>query len=413
MFRTVLCSVGRSADNSLIIPTGGLQPTTVCVQHDAMVLLVGPYLTGSRWECARNPSNPLPLPLLLPPSTLLHSPVSPSSRCHHIQNNSPLLTVTGLASSDYTPPGRNDLERLIIKHGYPTPIVLSSLRDLTATQSPYNPPSRSCSRSKHFETRLSPSTTRPIPIPRPRQPPPIYDDLPVTPLTGRFETDAYLREWELSSLSARSQRAHSSLRSGRRGRHSSRTTKASRMRAGRSPFDYSSLVSPTMSMSPRRSASPPPPSSLPQNQGTSVPGFQLGSLPRFHPAVYQSASKSHNATGQSPSPRQSRQQHTYRTSSGSRDIMWQYRDWMENGSPGPSAPRLDPLRSPGPVTPLALEDAQGYFVSSGSAKVAAERASRESSNKQSGPSPELVEKLIARENERARQKNRKSPKGRS
>ncbi|KAJ5819968.1 hypothetical protein N7474_005559 [Penicillium riverlandense] len=320
---------------------------------------------------------------------------------------------SGLASSDYTPPGRNDLERLIIKHGYPTPIVLSSLRDLTATQSPYNPPSRSCSCSNHFETRLSPSTTRPIPIPRPRRPPPIYDDLPVTPLTGRFETDVYLREWELSSLSARSQRAQSPLRSGRRGRHySSRTSKPSRMRADHSPFDYSSLVSPTtMSRSPRRSSSPPPPRSLPQNQGKSVPGFQLGSLPRFHPAVYQSTSTSHNATGQPSSPRQSRQHHTYRTSSGSRDMMWQYRDWMDNGSPGPSAPRLDPLSSPGPVTPLALEDAQGYFVSSGSAKAASERASREVGNKQAGPSPELVEKLIARENERTRQKNRKSAKG--
>ncbi|CAL5866374.1 uncharacterized protein PFLUO_LOCUS582 [Penicillium psychrofluorescens] len=319
--------------------------------------------------------------------------------------------VSRLASSDYTPPCRNDLERLIIKHGYPTPIVLSSLRDLTATQSPYNPPSRSRSHSNHFETRLSPSTTRPIPIPRPRRSPPIYDDLPVTPLTGRFETDAYLREWELSSLSARSQRAHSSLRSSRRGRHSSRTTKPSRMRADHSPFDYSSLVSPTMSMSPRRSTSPPPPRSLPQNQGKSVPGFPLGSLPRFHPAVYQSSSTAHNATGQPMSPRQSRQHHAYRTPTGSRDVMWQYRDWMDNGSPGPSAPRLDPLRSPGPVTPLALEDAQGYFVSSGSAKAAAERASREPVNKQSGPSPELVEKLLARENERTRQKNRKSAKG--
>jgi hypothetical protein len=139
-----------------------------------------------------------------------------------------------------------------------------------------------------------------------------------------------------------------------------------------------------------------------------MPGFHLGSLPRFHPAVYQSSTGGHTITGQPPSPRQSRQQN-YRTASGSRDIKWQYRDLLDGSTQSPSAPRLDPLRSPGPVTPLALESAD--YLAAGNAGTAG-HGSRDAAGQHSGPSPDLVEKLIARENEKARQKNRLSAKGR-
>lgn len=177
------------------------------------------------------------------------------------------------------------------------------------------------------------------------------------------------------------------------------------MRSDHSPF-ISPVASPTMS--PRRPSSPQPSRSRAQKESKSVPGFSLGSLPRFHPAVYQSTSSGHTVTGQPPSPRQSRP-HNYRTPSGPREVKWQYRELLESAHQSPSAPRLDPLRSPGPVTPLALE--AGDYLAAG-ALGTTDRTSRDTANQQSGPPPELVDKLIVRENEKARQKTRMSGKGR-
>lgn len=175
------------------------------------------------------------------------------------------------------------------------------------------------------------------------------------------------------------------------------------MRSDHSPF-YTPVASPTMS--PRRPSSPQPSRSRAQKEAKSMPGFHL-SLPRFHPAVYQSSTE-HTVSGQPPSPRQSRP-HNYRTSSGPREVKFQYREILENAHQSPSAPRLDPLRSPGPVTPLALE--VGDYLAAGTLGTT-DRASRDTANQHSGPPPELVEKLIARENEKARQKTRTSGKGR-
>jgi hypothetical protein len=96
----------------------------------------------------------------------------------------------------------------------------------------------------------------------------------------------------------------------------------------------------------------------------------LGNLPRFHPAVYQSPNTSLNQ------PQSSAQQRTqgYLVSSGaSRDALRQYRELVaasvslsrnksSTSSSEISAPRLDPLGSPGPVTPLALEEAESYMA---------------------------------------------------
>ncbi|OJJ33764.1 hypothetical protein ASPWEDRAFT_114055, partial [Aspergillus wentii DTO 134E9] len=312
---------------------------------------------------------------------------------------------------------RDHLESLITKHGHPTPVSLSSLRDLTATSSTYNPPSPLSRPTSpvsdtidSLETlSLSSSTTRPIPIPK-RSSSSHEDDLPVTPLTGRFDKGDYFphrdhrrtpadRKPEIS----RHKKAHS-----RHGPHSSHSKRSSRMRAESSTF-YSP-VSPAMSPSGRPSSPQP---SRTQNTTKSVPSFHLGSLPRYHPAVYQQQSSSQGFTAQQPpSPRQTRQ-HTYRTSSSSREnSMWQYRELVESvtrtptGSLGqsPSAPRLDPLRSPGPVTPLTLEEASGYLAGGAN--------NSDPSSRDTAAAPDLVERLLARENERARQKSRMTAKGR-
>lgn len=98
----------------------------------------------------------------------------------------------------------------------------------------------------------------------------------------------------------------------------------------------------------------------------------LGNLPRFHPAAYQSPNSLSKAP-LSPTANQGRS-FAYRvSSSGSHDALRQYRELVaasvslsRNASSGRdeiSAPRLDPLCSPGPVTPLALEDADNYMAS--------------------------------------------------
>ncbi|KAF3386893.1 hypothetical protein F1880_001172 [Penicillium rolfsii] len=317
---------------------------------------------------------------------------------------------SGSHSRSSAPRPRDHLDHLILKHGYPTPVSLSSLRDLTATSSTYNPPTppqhRRSRRSDSipidvFESlNLSASSTRPIPIPRRRHGLEYDDHLPVTPLTGRFDHDDYLEDWERASLSARSRHLRSPPRSSRSSRDYNNPPPSS-MRADHSPF-YSPVTSPTMS--PRRPSSPQPARSRTQTPSKSVPGFNLGSLPRFHPAVYQSSTGGHSVTGQPPSPRQSRQPN-YRTASGSRDIKWPYRDLLDGATQSPSAPRLDPLLSPGPVTPLALESAD--YLAAGNAGSAGHAAAQHL-----GPPPDLVEKLIAHENEKARQKNRSSAKGR-
>ncbi|CAI7613166.1 unnamed protein product [Penicillium bialowiezense] len=278
---------------------------------------------------------------------------------------------------------RDHLESLITKHGYPTPVSLSSLRDLTSTSSTYTPPSPPSDPIPidAFDSLTLSSPTRPIPIPRR----PTYEDLPVTPLTGRFN-HTYFDDWERASQSAK----YSSTPA--RPHHSTYSS----MRSDTSPY-CSPVASPIMS--PRRSNSPQPSRrSQPQAKAKAKPtqSFHLGSLPRFHPAVYQPSTSSHPTGAQPPSPRQTRQS-TYRTS-GSRDMMWQYRDLMEGSHSGPSAPRLDPLISPGgPVTPLALE--AGDYLAHGSVSNASDRT-RDVSKLHS--SPELVDKLIAYE-EKARQ----------
>lgn len=323
------------------------------------------------------------------------------------------------------------------------PVSLSSLRALTATSSAYNPPSPPLFSSSSASSpspspsssssrppspigtviddlsalNLSSSSSQPIPIPKPASTAAARDHLPVTPLTGRFEKGCYFAS-QLHQSPPEERETHSShknysrhpCRRRRRDRprpphhhhHHHNHHNVSRMRPDSSNF-YSPVVSSTM---PSSSASSQP--SQPRSQNNkSVPAFHLGNLPRFFPP-----SSSQNTVGQ----------HTYRRSSGSSrgDGTCKYREMAESmtvprttsgqHSPSPSAPRLDPLNSPGPVTPLALEES-GNYLASGMASNSGNPSSREPPNLSAVSEP--IERLIAREAEHSRQRsNKTSTKGR-
>ncbi|BDD57752.1 hypothetical protein MPDQ_006797 [Monascus purpureus] len=179
--------------------------------------------------------------------------------------------------------------------------------------------------------------------------------------------------------------------------------------------DPSNLYTPAMSQSKQPAASPSS-RSRPQNPSKATPSFPLGSLPRFHPTVYQSPNASHNS-GSQPSSSQQARNHSYRHSSGSRDALRQYRELVESValsrtpsgslSPGPSAPRLGPLRSPGPVTPLTLEEPSSYLAAAGAVTQSDHWACQQHYGP---PQDRVMEKLVVRESERARQ-DRKSSMG--
>ncbi|KAE8379848.1 hypothetical protein BDV26DRAFT_258684 [Aspergillus bertholletiae] len=357
---------------------------------------------------------------LSPRSSVSGSPSSPSlypSSCSSL--HSPPFLGANLSSSSWSPPPRwhsticaqDQLESLIARHGHPTRVSLSSLEELTATSSTYNPPSfRSPSplseTSDSSDTLSLPtSTSKPIPIPKPsfhtQQ-----DDLPVTPLTGRFDKGYYFVHRDHAYNQAQDKPTHHR----RRPQYHCSPRSSARMRSDSSTF-YSPVMSSSMSPSARPS-SPQPSRCRTHNPTKSVPAFHLSNLPRFHPAVYSGT----GSQAQPTSPRQPRPS-AYRTSSGSRDAMWQYQELVEGVtlsktpsrplSPSPSAPRLDPLRSPGPVTPLALEEASGYLISG-----ASNSSALSPQDPQLGPAPEFLDRLIARENERARQNAKKGTKSR-
>ncbi|KAL3476874.1 hypothetical protein BJX99DRAFT_227063 [Aspergillus californicus] len=348
--------------------------------------------------------------------TNFSSPSLYPSSCSSGNSVPPPSNLSSSTSSPYrrSYQSRDHLESLIARHGRPTRFSLSSLEELTTTYSTYNPPSPlSRPRSpvddltSSFET-LTTYQSRSRPIPIPKSPFSTHDeDIPVTPLTGRFERD-YFPHRDLPPDNRRHTRSKSTRHNRRYSDH-----RSPRMRSDSSNF-YSQ-VTPTMPTS-GHPGSPQPALPQVQNAAKSAPGFHLGDLPRFHPAVYQPSGKTQTLTGQPPSPRQSRQ-HVYRPNSASRDPISQYRDFVDGVvlqkppsrplSPSPTAPRLNPLRSPGPVTPLALEESGGYL--SAGITNRSDLSSRDFHH--SAPAPDVLERLIARENEKARQKARKASKG--
>lgn len=287
---------------------------------------------------------------------------------------------------------RDHLEKLIKKHGPPTPVSsTSSLRKLTSTSpistsflppfldSPPASPAAVVGSSTTTTTTstatvvpssyISASGSRPIPIPRAASQRDL-DDCPITPLTGRFEQGLFISQADRSS-----HRAHRESRSVEPRRTTKKKTKPTSSSAGATSAHHRSsrrmqtehriyaLGSPVSTMSTH--AGHP---RSPQNSPKSTP-FHLNNLPRFHPAVYQSPNNTPEALS---SPAMSPRPHGYRQSSGaSRDALRQYRELIAGvaplrnvataGTSKPAKPRLDPLGSPGPVTPLTLEETEGYL----------------------------------------------------
>jgi hypothetical protein len=263
---------------------------------------------------------------------------------------------------------KDHLASLIRKHGPPTPVSsTSSLRKLTSTspiKSSHLPPlsldTPPASPTVIEAAYISSSGTLPIPIPRANSSRG-FDDLPPTPLTGRFDQGNFLPRAEPSSQSAARNEKPTRKKKTRAPQSSSSSSRSKPTKTMQSSHGPSL----TMTSQPGRPLSPqhsPKPDHL-----------HLGNLPRFHPAVYQSPNNSPNNQPQQRS-------YGYRVSSGtSRDALRQYRELVaasvalpRNGpTPGfskPSAPRLDPLGSPGPVTPLALEEAESYLAAGSASK---------------------------------------------
>ncbi|KAL1968453.1 hypothetical protein VTN77DRAFT_1982 [Rasamsonia byssochlamydoides] len=240
-----------------------------------------------------------------------------------------------------------------------TPVLsTSSLRKLTST-SPVTSPRLPLDTPPASPTAVeapyvSTSGTQPIPIPRANCNR-CLDDLPLTPLTARFDQAHFFPPAEQSSQSP-SRNARPARKKKSRAAQSSSSSKTMQTSHGPSLGMSSQSGHP---LSPKRSPKPSP--------------LHLGNLPRFHPAVYESSNRSSN------NPPQQRS-HGYRVSSGgSRDALRQYRELIaasvappSSASPTsfskPSAPRLDPLGSPGPVTPLTLEEADSYMAAGSASK---------------------------------------------
>ncbi|KAM5475545.1 hypothetical protein MauCBS54593_001236 [Microsporum audouinii] len=164
----------------------------------------------------------------------------------------------------------------------------------------------------------------------------------------------------------------------------------------------------------------------------SAPSFRLENLPRFHPAVYQSTNGSTAASSTAfdfdavatSSPHIYSHTQTYRPSSASAvvssssttstvssssDALRQYRDLVAGMALSvrasaqsstfskPSKPRLEPLGSPGPVTPLALEEEGEGYLSAGAMEILAADGQRHANPRER---MELLDQLIMREKNR-------------
>ncbi|PVI04744.1 hypothetical protein DM02DRAFT_639852 [Periconia macrospinosa] len=109
------------------------------------------------------------------------------------------------------------------------------------------------------------------------------------------------------------------------------------------------------------------------SQGTAA-SLRLPSLPRFHPANFTSSQNSSVSatptTGpNSPQPPLSPRAHNRQYSEVQRQMYAYQQQLLANASrqtrgtiAKPTSPRLNPLDSPGPVTPMELEGADGYLT---------------------------------------------------
>ncbi|KAK5124693.1 hypothetical protein LTR85_001406 [Meristemomyces frigidus] len=133
--------------------------------------------------------------------------------------------------------------------------------------------------------------------------------------------------------------------------------------------------------------------------------LKLPSLPRFHPANFPSAHSSLQVTPDgvaSPQGPVSPRAHQRMLSDAQKHLYAYQREVVSAArasSPGPGdrpiSPKLAPLGSPGPVTPLELECEDGYLVA----------GVRSSGGDVSATSEELVQRLIREEARRAQRRS--------
>jgi hypothetical protein len=133
--------------------------------------------------------------------------------------------------------------------------------------------------------------------------------------------------------------------------------------------------------------------------------LKLPSLPRYHPANYPSANSSLQTTPDagnmgSPQPPMSPRSHQKVINDAQKHLFLYQRELLNaarSQSPNqvdrPVSPRLAPMGSPGPVTPLELEGEEGYLI-----------AGARSAGQEAVSSNELVEKLIREEAAAARRR---------
>ncbi|KAI9701375.1 MAG: hypothetical protein M1820_006466 [Bogoriella megaspora] len=157
---------------------------------------------------------------------------------------------------------------------------------------------------------------------------------------------------------------------------------------------------------------PPQPRLRPSPHRAASTSLRLPSLPRFHPANFPSSQ--HVSAGSTPStgvnglqppvsPRQNHRQYSdvqKQLYAYQKDIIATAMRTSQATTPNglsnkPDSPRLEPLGSPGPVTPLMLEEQAGYLV-----------AGVRAPDGQEAPQDEVVESFIRAE---ARRREEMSP----
>ncbi|KAL8745758.1 MAG: hypothetical protein Q9190_002138 [Brigantiaea leucoxantha] len=273
-----------------------------------------------------------------------------------------------------------------------SPDALSIFGANTETQPSQNPKSVQPSHHRHNH----PPPSLPIDIPQPRS----RRSRPTTPLTARVEPVHFpFPRFPQVGPSLHGHYTHSDQQ-GHSRRHVNRTSsppdsqasQTSSMRSDRS-YTPSSPLSPTMSVhSPPAARQPRRPENL-----------HIPNLPPFHPANFESRGKSprtsHTASASAAHARQlSDAQH--KLQQYQRDIVMSATRAAGRSplSPAPinkpSPPRLHPLGSPGPVTPLMLEGGEDYLIA-GLGGTPSPRG--KDKNRQ-----ELLEKLLGEEHDRRR-----------
>lgn len=169
----------------------------------------------------------------------------------------------------------------------------------------------------------------------------------------------------------------------------------------------SPMYTPTSPLSPIMHASPVPSAHHARANARRAPpaaNLRLSSLPRFHPANF-SSKDSPSFSSPRTSSRPSHSQYPHRPYSEAQVKLQQYqRELVANATRSsravssfsdgvkPSPPRLHPLGSPGPVTPMMLEGHGDYLIAGAggsNGQISSVRDGRE-----------MVEQMIKQENER-------------